>query len=36
MSVQMRDAIINQTNGSKWMFVKYHLDSMVSVDAIKV
>lgn len=26
---QMRDLIINQTSGSKWMFVKYHFDNMV-------
>lgn len=26
----MRDSIINQSSGSKWMFVKYHFDNMVS------
>ncbi|XP_059614107.1 voltage-dependent calcium channel subunit alpha-2/delta-3 isoform X2 [Phlebotomus argentipes] len=33
--IEMRDSIINQSNGSKWMLVKYHLDNMRRVSRIK-
>ncbi|XP_055687320.1 voltage-dependent calcium channel subunit alpha-2/delta-3 isoform X1 [Lutzomyia longipalpis] len=33
--IEMRDSIINQSNGSKWMLVKYHLDGMKRVSRIK-
>lgn len=30
---QVREMIINQKNGSKYMMTKYHMDQMVSVDS---
>ncbi|XP_055704194.1 voltage-dependent calcium channel subunit alpha-2/delta-3 isoform X3 [Phlebotomus papatasi] len=33
--IEMRDSIINQSNGSKWMLVKYHLDTMKRVSRLK-
>lgn len=29
LSIQIREEIIKQTNGSKWMMVKNHFDAMV-------
>lgn len=36
LEMQVRDEIINQKSGSKFMMTKYHLDSMVRFGILNV